>query len=122
MLLILVLLPFFTYSQPNGSFKAIKVDSIVSHNGHILKFYDSQTGLITLSELANKNSHTAQLFLSLYLYTSWGLLILGVLFVLVSFVKHEKYTTDDNKSIRTTGFNILIIAVVLLLAWYFPVV
>ncbi len=73
LLFIILLLPLLTYSQPNGIFKSIRVNNLkvldndgIIHihdtikldqplTGDTLRFYDSEVGLITLSELVNKN-------------------------------------------------------------------
>ena len=87
-LLLILLLPIFSYSQPNGIFKSLRVNNLkildsifiednvsrayftVQNDGiihihdtvkldqpltaNVLRFYDSEVGLITLQELANK--------------------------------------------------------------------
>lgn len=116
-LLLILLLPLLSYSQPNAVFKSLRVNNLkvldsvfiednvskayftVQNNGiihihdtikldqpltaHVLRFHDSEVGLITLSELANReieignNLLTAIAILSVVLLCIAGIIKLG---------------------------------------------
>ncbi len=117
-LLALLLLPFFKYSQPNAIFKTVKtkllrVDSILDYQGRVLELHDCQKYTV--------QDDTSPILLSLYFYTSWATMILGLIFLFGSFLKAEEGAVPSNKTLRSKGTTLVVVAVVLLLAWYFPV-